>query len=202
MGFCINTGSIDWALLKDIVTVVATIGALVIGFFGLNTWRRQHRGTSEYEIAKNAVIHSYKFQMALQSVRNPMIHLSQAEVEGGKRLEEEQRIYQERLDLLIPFRSELQTIGLEAKVIWGDEARDCFDLLHQAAAELNAAIWMHFWLKGAFAGPGAIVDNNPDRVIENNKIVYFLSEEDEFSVKIQSAIKCIEEYYQPKVRGT
>src|SRR5690554_6636426 len=96
LNLCFTIGEINWSLTKDVVSIVGTIGALGIGVLGLYTWRRQLRGTSEYEIAKKAILGTYEVQQALQSVRNPMLYLSREEVEAGRRLEEEQRIYSDR----------------------------------------------------------------------------------------------------------
>lgn len=200
MDLCITISEINWSLTKDVVSIVGTIGALTIGGLGLFTWRRQLRGTSEYEVAKKAILKTYEVQQALQTVRNPMLYLSKEEVEAGRRLEEEQRIYSERMTYLNEKWAELQTIRLEAKVIWGKEAQDSFNEIQQRIGNLRGAIWLHFWMKGAYAGPGATVDNSPERVIENDKIVYFTSEEDEFSQQIAESTAKVENFFGPKVR--
>lgn len=158
MDLCITISEINWSLTKDVVSIVGTIGALTIGGLGLFTWRRQLRGTSEYEVAKKAILKTYEVQQALQSVRNPMLYLSKEEVEAGRRLEEEQRIYSERMTYLNEKWAELQTIRLESRVIWGKEAQDSFNEIQQRIGNLRGAIWLHFWMKGAYAGPGATVD--------------------------------------------
>ncbi|HHX8507379.1 TPA: hypothetical protein ACVO0I_004748 [Vibrio diabolicus] len=201
MNLCITISEIDWSLTKDVFSILGTIGALIIGTFGLFTWRRQLRGTSEYELAKKAVFKTYKVQQALQAVRNPMLYLSKEEVEVGRRLEEEQRIYNERMTLLCEKWAELQTIRLETKAIWSDSAHNCFNEIQQRIGDLRGAIWLHFWMKGAYAGPGATVDNNPERVIENDKVVYFVSDDDEFSQKIFKSVEKVELFFGPKIRG-
>lgn len=100
MNLCITISEADWSLTKDVFSIIGTFGALVIGTFGLFTWRRQLRGTSEYELAKKAVFKAYEVQQTIQTVRNPMLYLSKEEVEAGRRLEEEQRIYDERMSSL------------------------------------------------------------------------------------------------------
>ena len=201
MDLCITISEINWSLTKDVVSIVGTIGALTIGGLGLFTWRRQLRGTSEYEVAKKAILKTYEVQQAIQSVRNPMLYLSKEEVEAGRRLEEEQRIYSERMTYLNEKWAELQTIRLEAKVIWGAEAQDSFNEVQQRIGDVRGAIWLHFWMKGAYAGPGATVDNSPERVRENDKIVYFTSEEDEFSQQIAESTAKVEKFFGPKVRS-
>ena len=201
MDLCITISEINWSLTKDVVSIVGTIGALTIGGLGLFTWRRQLRGTSEYEVAKKAILKTYEVQQALQSVRNPMLYLSKEEVEAGRRLEEEQRIYSERMTYLNEKWAELQTIRLESRVIWGKEAQDSFNEIQQRIGDVRGAIWLHFWMKGAYAGPGATVDNSPERVRENDKIVYFTSEEDEFSQQIAESTAKVEKFFEPKVRS-
>ena len=201
MDLSITVSEINWSLTKDVVSIVGTIGALTIGGLGLFTWRRQLRGTSEYGVAKKAILKTYEVQQALQSVRNPMLYLSREEVEAGRRLEEEQRIYSERMTYLYDKWAELQTIRLETKVIWGKEAHDSFNEIQQRIGDIRGAIWLHFWMKGAYAGPGATVDNSPERVGENDKIVYFTSEEDDFSKKIAESTAKVEEFFGSKVRA-
>lgn len=201
MDLCITISETNWSLTKDVVSIVGTIGALTIGGLGLFTWRRQLRGTSEYGVAKKAILKTYEVQQALQSVRNPMLYLSREEVEAGRRLEEEQRIYSERMTYLYEKWAELQTIRLETKVIWGKEAHDSFNEIQQRIGDVRGAIWLHFWMKGAYAGPGATVDNSPERVGENDKIVYFTSEEDDFSKKIAESTAKVEEFFGSKARA-
>lgn len=201
MNLCVTISEIDWSLTKDVFSTIGTIGALSIGVLGLSTWRRQLRGTSEYELAKKAIFKAYEVQQALQTVRTRMLHLSKEEVEAGRMLEEEQRIYDERMNHLNEKWAELQTIRLETKVVWSDDAHNCFNEIQKRIGDLKGAVWLHFWMKGAYAGPGATVDNNPERVNENNKIVYFDSDDDEFSTKIIESINEVERFFGPKVRG-
>lgn len=55
MGLCLTISEVDWSLTKDVLSIIGTFGVLVIGVSGLFTWRRQLRGTSEYELAKKVV---------------------------------------------------------------------------------------------------------------------------------------------------
>jgi hypothetical protein len=201
LNICLTITEINWALTKDIFSIVGTVGALIFAGLGLSTWKRQLRGTSEYEIAKKSILLTYEVQQLIQGVRNPMLYLRKEEVDAGRKIEEEQMIYEDRLKALYLKWAELQTVRLESKVIWSTDAHDCFNDLQKIIAELRAAIWLHFWLKGAYAGPGATVENNPERVIENGNIVYFVSDEDEFSLKVKLSIEKIENFFKDKVRS-
>lgn len=200
MTFCLTFSTIDWSLTKDVVTVIGTIGALILGIVGLTTWRRQLRGTSKYDVAKRAVLLTYQVRDSIQAVRNPMLYLTREEVDPGRRLEGEQRVYIERMQVLQEKWTELKTLSHEAKAIWGEKAQARFTPVEKLIGELRAGIWLHFWLKGAYAGPGATVDNNPERVAANDKIVYWTSDDDEFSKRIEAAIHQVEEFFQPHIR--
>lgn len=96
--------------------------------------------------------------------------------------------------------SELRTVILESRVIWGLGAESRFKALRERIATLHSEIWLHFWLKGAYAGPGATVDRNPERVAANDKVVYFASDEDDFSKEVGAAVDRIEEFFERRVR--
>ncbi|TCS35684.1 hypothetical protein [Reinekea marinisedimentorum] len=200
MGICLSISEINWALTKDVFSILGTLGALIIGSIGLFTWKRQLKGTSEYELAKKAILKTYQVEQAIQAVRNPMLHLKQEEVESGNQLQEEQRIYNERLSYMFEKWSELQTIRLESKVVWSTSAHSAFDDLQKVIGKLKASIWLHFWLKGAYAAPGATVDRDPDRVAENDKIVYFIDGEDAFSKAIKNSVMKVEGFFSSKIR--
>lgn len=187
-------------MTKDVVAIIGTVGALTIGVLGLSTWRRQLHGTSKFQVAKNILTTTYRIQDAMQAVRSPVLHLRKEEVEAGRRLEEEQRIYSERLQNLNEQRSELRTLVLEARAIWGDQGQDRFEPIQKLIGTLHAEIWLHFWLKGGYAGPGAQIDRSPERVEANDKIVYYVNDEDEFTQKIKAAVRGVEEIYQGRLR--
>jgi hypothetical protein len=201
MTFCLTICTLNWSLTKDIVTIIGTAGALSIGVAGLSTWRRQLRGASQYDVAKRAVLLTYQVQDALQGVRRPMLYLRKEEIESGRKIEEEQRIYDERMRTLLEKWADLRTLSLEARVIWGQKAEEQFRPVKELIGELRAEIWMHFWLKGSFAAPGTTVDNNPERVAANDKIVYKMSEDDDFSKRIDAVVYQIENFFSARIRG-
>ena len=127
-----------------------------------------------------------------------MLHLRKEEVEAGKALEEEQRIYSDRLQRLNEKRAELRTLALEARAIWGEQ--DHFEPIQKLIGKLHSEIWLHFWLKGAYAGPGARVDRSPDRIAKNNKIVYYVNDDDDFTQQVKDAVREVELVYKKRLR--
>lgn len=198
MSICLSLTSADISLTKDVVAIIGTVGALAIGILGLSTWRRQLHGTSRFEVAKNILTTTYKVEDAIQAVRSPMLHLRKEEVEAGRALEEEQRIYAERLQRLNEKRAELRTLALEARAIWGEQ--DHFEAIQKLIRKLHSEIWLHFWLKGAYAGPGAQVDRSTERVAKNDEIVYYVNDEDDFTKQIKNAVGDLEAVYKKRLR--
>lgn len=200
MSICLAISGVDWSLTKDIVSMIGTIGVLTIGVVGLSTWRKQLLGTSKYQVAKDILTATYRLQDAMQAVRSPMVYLKREEVEAGNQLKEEQRVYSERLRYLDEQKSILRTLALEARAIWGEQGEQCLEKLNALVGTLHAEIWLHFWLKGAYAGFGATVDRNPKRVQANDAVVYWTSGDDNFSKQIASAVQDVEAMFQSKMR--
>lgn len=113
MNICLTLTEINWTLTKDVFSITGTVGALIFAYLGLSTWKRQLMGTSEYELAKKSILLTYEVQQLIQGVRNPMFYLHKEEVEAGRKIEEEQRIYDERMKALYLKWAELQTVRLE-----------------------------------------------------------------------------------------
>lgn len=199
MSICLSLTNADISLTKDVVAIIGTAGALTIGVLGLNTWRRQLHGTSRFEVAKSILTTTYKIEDAIQAVRSPMLHPRKEEVEAGRALEEEQRIYSERLQNVNGKRAELKTLILEARAIWGDQER--FEPIQNLIGKLHSELWLHFWLKGAYAGPGAQVDRSPERVAKNDAVVYYVNDEDDFTRQLKGAVREIESVYKKRLRG-
>lgn len=53
VNICLTLTEINWALTKDVFSIIGTIGALIFAGFGLSTWKRQLKGTSEYGDIRN-----------------------------------------------------------------------------------------------------------------------------------------------------
>ena len=56
---------------KDIVLAVAAITGSVVAVMGLDTWKRQLRGHSEYELSRRILVSLYKYRDAINGVRHP-----------------------------------------------------------------------------------------------------------------------------------
>ena len=58
-------------IIKDIALTCGTIVGIYVAIRGLNTWNRQLRGTSEYDLARRVLRCVYRHRDALISVSVP-----------------------------------------------------------------------------------------------------------------------------------
>jgi hypothetical protein len=58
-------------LIKDLILCGAAIAGAVIAIKGLNTWKRQLKGQSEYELSRRLLVTLFKYRDAINGVRHP-----------------------------------------------------------------------------------------------------------------------------------
>jgi len=189
-------------LALEILTTLSVIIGVIIAILGLGEWKKQLKGNTEYELARRVLIKTFKVRDAFQQVRHPFMSLKKEEGEEDL-VPAEQREFQIRLDKLRTEWSELYVEILETEALYGVEQRKIFEDLISCKSELESQIWLYFWLKGAYAGPGATVDDNPERVQENREKVFQQSKDpdkDKVSKKLNEAVSEIENFFRPKLK--
>ena len=60
-------------IIKDIVLVGVSIASVCIAFKGLETWKRQSKGQTEFELARRILITLFKYRDAIDNIRHPVI---------------------------------------------------------------------------------------------------------------------------------
>lgn len=189
-----------WEIFVDCINVVAAVGFLHIGYNGLRTWREQLHGTSRYNLSLQLLQKTYELEDAVKQVRNPVLHLKAEEVANGRHMQEEMRIYDERLHLAIQAWLSLKTQMMQAWALWSqEEISALFEPFEAQIRTLRSAIWYHFWLKGAYAGPGAEVDRSPDKVRANDQIVYDQGDADDFNLQLSTSVRAVENFFRGQV---
>ncbi|WP_417686387.1 hypothetical protein [Pseudidiomarina gelatinasegens] len=193
-----SVGYIDmWEVFVDCINLIVAGGFLYIGYNGLKTWRDQLHGTSRYNLSLELLHKTYELEDAIKQVRNPILHLKAEEVANGRHMQEEMRIYDQRLNLAIQAWLSLKTQIMQARAIWvQDEISALFEPIGAHIRTLRSAIWYHFWLKGAYVGPGAEVDKTPDKVRANDQIVYEQGEADEFNYQLANSVSTVENFFR------
>jgi hypothetical protein len=136
-----------WEYLKSVdvsgtVTAIAAMCGIWIAWKGLQTWREQLKGTTEYQLAKEILRAVYDVQVTYELIRRPGFH-------GGNRSDEEYQIefkkrYQNFSVTITKSMEVLHSKCIEAKIEWGSEfdgicrkLDDCYYEYNQFASEMS-----------------------------------------------------------------
>lgn len=191
----------SYSLILDSLTTVGVLIGAYVAIMGLNEWKKQLKGNTEYDLARRVLIKTFRVRDAFHQVRNPMMHFNKEDDEDF--IKAEQRAFQKRLDKLHSEWSELYLEIVETEAIYGVDKKEIFQSLNKCRAELDTDIWEYFWLKGAYAEAGATVDDNPKRVKENRRKVFRTSKnpgKDPVSKKLDEAVSEVEKFFRPKLK--
>jgi hypothetical protein len=139
---------------------LAAAVAAYVGFIGLQTWKKQLRGKTEYELAQRLLRATYQFREALTFARSPIpvdngITETIMKVAGKGSPREiskaatlyEKVVREKRQPTVREASIELEAIFLEAEIIWGPVVQQYKTPLLHCADTLLSAIERHFALR-------------------------------------------------------
>jgi len=122
------------ATLKDFVVMAASGVGAVVAILGLNAWKRQLKGQTEYDLSKRILRLCYLYRDAVTDVRNPMMmghempsppdDEAQGMSESQKRYYGTQKAYEARWEKVRSARVDLYPELLEAEVLWDQQVRE------------------------------------------------------------------------------
>lgn len=191
-----------YQFIKDIITVLISVGVLFIAKKGLETWKAQTKGVKAYEIAYNLNYAILKLRNAIRYVRNPAIWPSESygavqyakTKYPDKNPEEIQKdsdpyVYEMRWEEIKNASTEVNSHLLGAEVLWGEEILELMKPLNRKITELNIALQQKFNL-----------DSRTKTSTEIFNIVYEGGEEkDTFSKEVNEAIQGLTDYIKSKL---
>jgi len=136
-------------IASDTIVGISALAAAVFAFMGVSTWRKQLKGKSEYERAKETLKSVYRVREAFRHVRAPYIFSSEypedlRDHHGSLKKEFEHKgmvaVYEARWKVLAEAFHELEEKALEAQVEWGPEFENVIMPLRQCRSELLVTI--------------------------------------------------------------
>lgn len=195
-----------WLLIKDILTFLFTAIGLYIAYSGLLTWKKQMRGTKDFETAYNLNYSILKLREALKHVRHPAIWPSESAKavkfarekypdKSDSELEKDTHgyVYEMRWEQISKASTEMESHLLAAEVLWGKDILDFTKPLYEKISKLNIS------LKKTFQH---IPEKSVEDYTKRDEVIYggLNDEEDnQFSREINSSIRAIEEYLKTKM---
>ncbi|PYC28783.1 hypothetical protein [Pseudomonas mosselii] len=215
MSICFAITDADWALTKDVFSIISTVVSAIgvglgawVGFSGLATWRRQNKGTSDHDLSRRLLIDLYRLRDGISHVRNPVILSGEGGAqEQDKNLTFNQRnyrdtakAYQNRFSLIDEVRARLNAALLESEALWGEEAKSLFHSIFKLQHEL----WNNVRTYLVTINPDEKDDivQSYERILKKRRDVLYespLDEGDAFKNELDTALVRVEEYLRPKL---
>jgi hypothetical protein len=195
--------------MKDVALAVAGIIGSVVAILGLNTWKRQLYGQSEYDLAKRLLKSLYLFREVINNARHPFMQYSSVPDLPKDRLEQltkeekewyaQAQAFERRWEPVSKARAELDTSILESEVFWGDKVKEKMTRISRLQAELLVAIEQHL----DRTNPQDPDDTyHGDDLKKNKSIMYARNDrsKDAFQDRMLTAIEDIETILKPYIR--
>jgi hypothetical protein len=193
-------------LIKDIVTILATITAAIVAIKGFETWKKQLNWKTQYEIAQRLLRATYKLRDALAIVRTPL--MDEGENFWAKReamnqgysidhsattIHRKRLVYKERWQQVQEAINDIDSVSLEAEAIWGLIVKSKLKPLIECSAMLFTTL--ESYLNEA-ENP---IKHDEETYDRTRRIIYAFPHEEGnfFSIKISDAIIRIEEFLIP-----
>ena len=194
------------AIAKDVILSIAAIIAAYVGIRGLDTWRRQLRGNTEYQLAKSLLTSVYELREAIAGVRNPFMQYSrEPDLPADKLKDLSQRerewhalaqAYQRRWEPVPTAKAKLDANLLEAEVVWGAAIRTKVQPLNQLIGELLFALQDHLEARNPnipYESPGR------ELVKKRHETLYGIGDADAFKQRLEEVILNIESELRPHI---
>lgn len=183
-------------VLKDLLTGIGALVIAAIAISGINTWKKQLKGKTDYEIARDYLRAAIKVKNAIDDLRNPGISIGEQKAAREKYpfsddnyITEHQKdtraVYSVRWDAVRDAWEELDRKIIEAEISWDVEAIECSRPLIADIRKIYSEVWMFV------SGYGKPI---------NETFIYnagSFETPDEFSIKVNSDLKKIRKFVEP-----
>ncbi len=174
--------------IASCVIAVATAAGVVIAARGLKSWREQLEGSAHFDLARRLLLEVYRLRDAVEAVRSPMMHVSEAS-DAHPDLPWEVSAYEQRWERVLDARVRLEVCIYEAQILWDEEAKELWRSLMRHTRELYITL-------GTFARYRQEANDN-QLSSEERAVLYGGTEDDAFSVELKEIVDKIEAYVRP-----
>jgi hypothetical protein len=198
-------------LIKDIITGLSALVAASIAILGLQAWKKQLKGKTEYELAQRLLRAIYKVREALAVVRNPFqsaaeiaAAMKESSIEGDIinnptiRAQSERAVYEKRWQKVQEAFVDVESTLLEAEAIWGQPVKDSVKPLQDCISTLAINIKKH--LRNIEKQPRNFDSQEEEKI---DDIIYGFSGDSDnnlFSKEINTAVSKMESFLRPRLK--
>lgn len=192
-------------LLKDLVTAGVALGGLRVAWLGVDAWKRQLRGQTEYDLARRLLRATLDVRDAVARLRSPMVFAAEMQRAAADAGYESPTDFRQRMDDRQPYilallarirdlnryESAFDIEALEAEVVFGERAREAAHQLRKASR--GAAIAVHVHVQDEHHGASRVKDHHEHLL----KAFAGTGEEDMIANELAAAVNAIENVARP-----
>jgi len=181
-------------LILEAVNTIAIVTGAILAVRGINNWKKELKGKTDYELARRFLRCVYKLRDAVKFVRNPFIPRDEIESAikesglGDNDISDQKKytraVYAKRWKKIQEAFTDLNVEQLEAEISWGDRAKTITDGLDKQVNNLFVELKM--WFEA---------DKLPD-----NKLIYDMGPNDEYTRDLNQTINDIEDFLRPHLK--
>jgi len=178
----------SWDITREILLTAAPVAAILIAWSGLNTWKRQLKGSHDFDLSRRLLLTVYRCQDALKMARNSFVQPGESDKD---REDWEASAYENRWKAAAATMSELRAAVLESKVSWGENFDKEMKGLQTLAIRLMVAI--RHYLASKQKGPGGRMFGEKDE-----KVLWGM-DEDAYEKELEMIVEAFEKKIIPKL---
>src|SRR5438046_170078 len=127
--------------LLDIFVKLVPVAGIIIAWFGLDTWRRQIKGTDKYKVASELLLEVYRVREGIAVVRSPFIQFAPKQDENASKemreflgwVEAMERRWKEVIEPVV----QLSLLSLKAEVHLNRDVKKAVEDLTKLVRELQ-----------------------------------------------------------------
>lgn len=196
------------SIAKDWLTLIIAGCGVWVAWQGLKTWRRQLKGTSQFDVAKRLMLKVYQIKQDIEYCRSPIrnIALITHDAEGNP-IPKNQQMYAstkkdmwERFDKIVKTFNEIEMLLFEAEIVLDKKVRELFRPISEVCLQLRSSIRKNLAYSDPQRKNCSDTDAESKKYNELEEIIY-AQDGDAIQARVDSAVREIEKFIKPYVHG-
>ena len=196
----------DWLpIIRDIVIIGATASTAIVAILGINQWRTELKGKTEFEVARKLLAAAYNFRRKMERCRLgrvakeefPAWHREGIESNGRDEADAYWDVLAVRFQPVNDAMIELESAAFEAEALWGTEIREKTNKLKNLVKGLPTQFITNVFTTNRFLRENNFTQANSMADIRAKAENQPESSEDELSQEVNEAIAAIEDILRP-----
>lgn len=195
------------SIAKDWLTLILAGCGVWVAWQGLRTWRRQLKGTSQFDVAKRLMLKVYQIRQDIKYCRSAVRKIPIfSHYDNGKPIPEREQLryssdreMKSRFECIIKTICEVDLLLFESEVILDKKIRDIFKPIEEVCYLLMDSI--EEYTEDYSQKNGRFLDDaERNRYRELRQIIYS-RKKDDIQAKVDSAVWEIEKFIKSYVQG-